>query len=630
MVGRLRSTAVALVVLGVSGSLAAGSASAASLAVEDHGPEPPGGGRNMWIVYRADPGEANHLTITLDQQAHKFTVNDPLIPIRPDTAHGDLATMQQACTFLGTSVTCDTALIGGYQTYEALLGDRNDSVATKGADDFHEILLDGGPGSDGFRAGVAGHDSTDLIGGPGADDFHGGGGTAVVEYSDHTQGVTVTADDQPNDGAPGEGDNVHNDVTYIDGTAYDDSLSGGSHPVNLAGVGGNDTLTAGSADSGLFGGDGNDRLTGGGGNDNLDGGPGDDAITAGDGSDRVSGGDGDDTILTRESSLDRVHCDGGSDAVTADGEDAVTPDCESVSRPSGYVSPLTEFPITTVPPAQGGPDMRGIAAGADGNLWAVSSRGNEIDRISAAGSITGRFPIPTPSSGASDIAAGPDGNLWFTEGPAGKIGRVTTDGAFTEFPAPSVSSIAAGPDGNIWFAGGGSGIGRITPEGMVSSFSTPDFALTGDVARGPDGSVWFTQSSPTRAIGKVDPDTGSVTEYTTGLTDVPGSITAGPDGNLWFTEGTTDRVGRITPAGAITEYSWPLARGSGPSDIVAGPDGNLYLTESYGQGVARLTTAGQETGEWATGNAAREVVVGPDGNVWLTEAGAVARLALGG
>jgi hypothetical protein len=33
-----------------------------------------------------------------------------------------------------------------------------------------------------------------------------------VDYSDRTGNVSVTRDDQPNDGEPGEGDNVHSDT----------------------------------------------------------------------------------------------------------------------------------------------------------------------------------------------------------------------------------------------------------------------------------------------------------------------------------------------------------------------------------------------------------------------------------
>jgi streptogramin lyase len=56
----------------------------------------------------------------------------------------------------------------------------------------------------------------------------------------------------------------------------------------------------------------------------------------------------------------------------------------------------------------------GITAGPDGNLWFTEERGNQIGRITPAGTVT-EFPIPNGNSQPAGITAGPDGNLWFTE-----------------------------------------------------------------------------------------------------------------------------------------------------------------------------------------------------------------------
>ena len=67
----------------------------------------------------------------------------------------------------------------------------------------------------------------------------------------------------------------------------------------------------------------------------------------------------------------------------------------------------------------------------------------------------------------------------------------------------------AGPDGNLWFAEPfGDRIGRITPAGKVTEYSTgitrgsePTY-----LAFGPDGTLWFTESYYLRnAIGRLDP-----------------------------------------------------------------------------------------------------------------------------
>ncbi len=62
------------------------------------------------------------------------------------------------------------------------------------------------------------------------------------------------------------------------------------------------------------------------------------------------------------------------------------------------------------------------------------------------------FTIPTANSNPIEITAGSDGNLWFTEY-HDRIGRITPAGIITEFSTGITSgsspiSITAGPDGN--------------------------------------------------------------------------------------------------------------------------------------------------------------------------------------
>lgn len=176
------------------------------------------------------------------------------------------------------------------------------------------INLTGGAGDD-FLAGGGANDTIDggagddfLIGGLGADDLHGGSGIDLVNEGasgNPSPPVTVTIDDQANDGGPGEGDNVHSDVEDVDastsnsGTGPDDGL------VTLRGNAGSNSLT-------VFSGKGD--IDGGPGNDSLAGGPLDDKINAVDGF------------------ADRVTCSDGNDTVTADQFDTVSDSCENVTR----------------------------------------------------------------------------------------------------------------------------------------------------------------------------------------------------------------------------------------------------------------------------------------------------------
>jgi virginiamycin B lyase len=53
--------------------------------------------------------------------------------------------------------------------------------------------------------------------------------------------------------------------------------------------------------------------------------------------------------------------------------------------------------------------------------------------------------------------------------------------------------LAAGPDGNVWFvAGSGHTLGRITPQGAITTFALPSGVALYGITLGPDGNLWFT------------------------------------------------------------------------------------------------------------------------------------------
>jgi streptogramin lyase len=264
----------------------------------------------------------------------------------------------------------------------------------------------------------------------------------------------------------------------------------------------------------------------------------------------------------------------------------------------GRITPtgvITEF---AVPTSGRVPD--GIAAGPDGNLWFMlrpyvfGLADDSIGRITPTGVIT-EFTLPTGNAGFGGIAAGPDGNLWVTEPYTAKIARLTTTGAITEFTVPTTANygperITAGPDGNLWFTQGFEGwcpctegnIGRITPTGLVTSFTAPANRGFLEIAAGPDGNLWFTEPWDSR-IGRIT-TTGVTTEFT--VPTEPVGIAAGPDGAVWFTGG--NKIGRITTSGEVTEFSIPTTN-AGPSGVTFGPDGNLWFTEWVGNKIGRLT-----------------------------------------
>ena len=197
----------------------------------------------------------------------------------------------------------------------------------------------------------------------------------------------------------------------------------------------------------------------------------------------------------------------------------------------------------------------GITTGNDGSLWITAASPQSkpfIARVSVQGDVVEEFPLPASAGEPRGIVSGPDGAMWFTE--SAGIGRITTFGVLTEFPLPqgngsgSPYQIAVGPDGNLWFieyiVGSPGRIGRLTPTGRLTEFATPGQYGLQWIARGPDKALWFTGSG-SNTIGRISLD-GVVTSFTVPtFRSQPVGITTGPDGNIWFTEDPGDGSGKI-------------------------------------------------------------------------------------
>ena len=142
---------------------------------------------------------------------------------------------------------------------------------------------------------------------------------------------------------------------------------------------------------------------------------------------------------------------------------------------------------------------------------------------------------------------------------------------------------------------------------MITEFATPSGINPQDITAGPDGNVWFTL--PFSMIGKITP-AGIITEYTTPTSgSFPDSLTSGPDGNLWFTEIGADQIGQITPAGVITEYPIPTSGGF-PSFLTTGPDGNLWFALPGVSKIGKITPAGVIT-EYTAPSGLNHITAGP-------------------
>jgi Ca2+-binding RTX toxin-like protein len=125
----------------------------------------------------------------------------------------------------------DTLLGSGSDLFGGIGNDElfGNDPGTAATDGFNANLYDGGLGNDTITGDALGHDT--LVGGDGddtlispgpSDDLRGGDGNDIADYAARTDGpITVTRDNLANDGAPGENDNVRDDIETVLGADDD-------------------------------------------------------------------------------------------------------------------------------------------------------------------------------------------------------------------------------------------------------------------------------------------------------------------------------------------------------------------------------------------------------------------------
>lgn len=208
---------------------------------------------------------------------------------------------------------------------------------------------------------------------------------------------------------------------------------------------------------------------------------------------------------------------------------------------------------------------------------------------------------------------------------------ITASGAH---PGGNPLGLAADRNGNIWFTDDVTpaiGVFNVTNGKITYSKgnglnpgSIPRF-IVADTA----GNIWFTDDGPTPAIGKIDPKTGTITEYNLRQGSVPWAPAYDPVHQLvWFTDQRkpTGAIGSIDPrTGAIAEYSSGLRHGSHPEGIAVDKKGNVWFTDDNdpSPAIGMLDAKTHEIHEYSTGlvpgSLPRAITIGLDGNVWFTD-----------
>ncbi|MDP8052562.1 calcium-binding protein, partial [Pasteurella atlantica] len=190
---------------------------------------------------------------------------------------------------------------------EKLQGSNHDDVLTGNAED--NVLK-----------GYAGNDT--LNGGIGDDILDGGSDTDTASFVDAENGVVVDLRITESQNT-GQGNDTLIDIENLQGSSYDDVLTGNAEDNVLKGYAGNDTfyggmgddkLSGGSENDTLYGGIGNDKVYGGTGHDKLYGGKGDDWLSGYHGNDIIYGGNGNDKLYGEDGD-DRLEGYHGNDMI---------------------------------------------------------------------------------------------------------------------------------------------------------------------------------------------------------------------------------------------------------------------------------------------------------------------------
>jgi virginiamycin B lyase len=213
----------------------------------------------------------------------------------------------------------------------------------------------------------------------------------------------------------------------------------------------------------------------------------------------------------------------------------------------------------------------------DGMMWIpYYGRGNEVVRMDPKTGELARFPLGfSRKAGIHSAVPSPDGTVWFTEAALGKIGQLDpATKKITEYqnkPLPDgrrtgAHTIRVDDSGKVW-ASGGPAISMFDP--ATEKFTHFDLGNTYGNVVGHDGDQWFTSFRDDGPIGRVSKD-GVLSTFQPPTKGKPQRLQVDADGIVWFTERRGGKIGRLDPKSSeIKEFQLP---GPEPSPYAIGID----------------------------------------------------------
>jgi uncharacterized repeat protein (TIGR02543 family) len=191
--------------------------------------------------------------------------------------------------------------------------------------------------------------------------------------------------------------------------------------------------------------------------------------------------------------------------------------------------------------------LRGIAVGADGNIYVADSNNSRIRKVSPEGVVTTL---------------------------AGGSGFGYADGTGTAATFKNPYGVAVGADGNIYVVDSDTHrVRKITPEGVVTTIA----------GGGPSGS-----DSGSYADG-----TGTAARFSN-----PRGVAVGADGNIYVADANNHRIRKVTPAGVVTTIAGSTsgyadgtgteAKFSWPYGVAVDADGNIYVADAGNNRIRKI------------------------------------------
>jgi Ca2+-binding RTX toxin-like protein len=223
------------------------------------------------------------------------TVDWISIPLYVDAGAGtDVLSYEFNDVPVDVNIATGTSAFGGPMSgFERYVGSAFNDTFTTGP---NTLSIEGGAGNDTFTSQSTADGAIVIDGGEGIDS---------ANFAARTSAVSLSLDDEANDGASGELKDLldienltgGSGADALTGNALTNTLEGGAGVDTILGRGGADLLKGDAGNDILNGGSGDDRLEGGLNNDSLYGSSGDDRILGGDGNDALNGSTGDDDLF---------------------------------------------------------------------------------------------------------------------------------------------------------------------------------------------------------------------------------------------------------------------------------------------------------------------------------------------